>query len=84
VPLRFVSMIKLCGESMAIETIIANGDGDDAIRVGIAELEFHANMGGSYPEDVRLNPGGQAPCYAGRLSILGEFKKGVIWRRKDL
>jgi len=58
---------------MATETLIANGDGDDAIRVGIAELEFHANIGGGYPESARRDSRGHLSRYAGGLSTRGEF-----------
>ena len=56
---------------MAIETLISNGD--DRIRVGIAELEFHANMGGSYPESRRPGDAGPLSCYVGGLSLGGEL-----------
>lgn len=57
---------------MAIETLISNGDGDDAIRVGIAELELHANMGGSYTESSRRDAAEPLARYVGGLSLNGE------------
>ena len=58
---------------MATETLIANGDGDDAIRVGIAELELHANIGGGSPESARRGSSGHLSRYAGGLSTRGEL-----------
>ena len=67
---------------MTIETLISNGDGDDAIRIGIAELEFHANMGGSHPESIRRDPPRRLSRYAGGLSIRSEFPRTTDrWRR---
>ncbi|MEO8105422.1 MAG: hypothetical protein ABI602_03745 [Candidatus Saccharibacteria bacterium] len=49
--------------------LIANGDGGDYVKMGIDELEMHANLGGSFltAEDERQQRG--LPGFAGKLII---------------